>query len=172
MNTTNSAALESRGLRAPANRVSRKAIWYWTINAAIFWLVVIGAQVLGVVISSPNVPGWLAVTLTISVILGICYVAIMPTWRYRVHRWEITPDAVYTQSGWLNQEWRVAPISRIQTVDAERGPIEQLFGLSKVTVTTASAAGPIHIKCLDVATANTVVEELTQASQATRGDAT
>src|SRR4051794_41629800 len=65
----------------------------------------------------------------------------MPRWRFAVHRWEAAPDAVYTQSGWFDQERRIAPVSRIQTVDTERGPLEQLFGLSSVTVTTASAAG-------------------------------
>ena len=66
----------------------------------------------------------------------------MPFWRYRVHRWEVTDDAVYTRTGWLWQEWRIAPMSRIQTVDTARGPLEQLFRLASVTVTTASARRP------------------------------
>jgi membrane protein YdbS with pleckstrin-like domain len=96
----------------------------------------------------------------------------MPRWRYRVHRWEATDQAVYTQSGWLNQERRIAPVSRIQTVDTERGPFEQLFGLSNVTVTTASAAGPLKIHGLDRDTAERLVAELTTNTQAERGDAT
>ena len=96
----------------------------------------------------------------------------MPQWRYRVHRWEVAPQAVYTRAGWLHQESRIAPISRIQTVDSERGPLEQLFGLADVTVTTASAAGPLSIEGLDRATAERLVDELTTAAQATRGDAT
>jgi membrane protein YdbS with pleckstrin-like domain len=79
---------------------------------------------------------------------------------------------VYTRYGWLNQESRIAPISRIQTVDSERGPFEQLFGLANVTVTTASAAGPIKIHGLDKATAQRLVDDLTANTQATRGDAT
>jgi membrane protein YdbS with pleckstrin-like domain len=96
----------------------------------------------------------------------------MPQWRYRVHLWETTDEAVYMRSGWLNQESRVAPVSRIQTVDSERGPIEQLFGLANVTVTTASAAGPIKIHGLERATADRLVDELTANTQASRGDAT
>ena len=96
----------------------------------------------------------------------------MPRWRYRVHRWEVTPEAVYTQSGWFDQERRIAPISRIQTVDSERGPLEQLFKLANVTVTTASAAGPLKIHSLDRATAQRLMDELTTRTQATPGDAT
>ena len=76
-------------------------------------------------------------------VVAIGHAIVMPQWRYSVHRWEVAPQAVYTRAGWLYQESRIAPISRIQTVDSERGPLEQLFGLANVTVTTASAAGPL-----------------------------
>ena len=66
----------------------------------------------------------------------------------------------------------MAPISRIQTVDSERGPLEQLFRLSNVTVTTASAAGPLRIHGLDRDQAQALVDELSQAVESTRGDAT
>ena len=48
----------------------------------------------------------------------------------------------------------------------------QLFGLADVTVTTASAAGPLTIEGLDRAIAERLVDDLTTAAQATRGDAT
>ena len=58
-------------------------------------------------------------------------------------RWEVTDRAVYTLHGWLVREWRIAPISRVQTVDTQRGPLQQLLGLANVTVTTASARGAV-----------------------------
>lgn len=63
-------------------------------------------------------------------------------------------------------------MSRIQTVDTERGPVQRLFGLSSVTVTTASAAGPIKIAGLDRQQATEVADQLTETTQATPGDAT
>lgn len=117
-------------------------------------------------------PGWLRWTLAGTVLLGGLHVAVMPRWRYRVHRWEVTPAAVYTQAGWFSQERRIAPVSRIQTVDTARGPAEQVFGLTNVTVTTASAAGPLTIQGLAAATAERLVDELTATTQATREDGT
>ncbi|MDQ6896583.1 MAG: PH domain-containing protein [Actinomycetota bacterium] len=105
-------------------------------------------------------------------LLTVAYLAVMPIWRYRVHRWESTPTAVYTQSGWLDQERRIAPVSRIQTVDMARGPVAQLLGLATVTVTTASAAGPLRIHGLDLDVARHLVEELTELTVAEPGDAT
>ncbi|MCP2262254.1 hypothetical protein LX15_005988 [Streptoalloteichus tenebrarius] len=105
-------------------------------------------------------------------VLGAVGCVVIPRWRYRVHRWEATPEAVYTRTGWFVQDWRVAPLSRIQTVDTKRGPLQQMLGLATVTVTTASAAGPLEIPGLDLEVAQRLVEELTAATQATRGDAT
>jgi membrane protein YdbS with pleckstrin-like domain len=110
--------------------------------------------------------------LAVTAVLAAAHLLVMPQWRYRVHLWEATDEAVYTQSGWINQERRIAPVSRIQTVDTERGPFEQVFGLANVTVTTASAAGPLTINGLDRGVAQRLVDDLTANTQATRGDAT
>ena len=136
-------------LRAPAHRVSPRAIGYWTLRAAGGWLVLLAAQLVALIVPIGGAGHWHWVVLVITVLLAAGHLSVMPHWRYRVHRWESTVDAVYTQSGWLTQERRIAPISRIQTVDSQRGPLEQLFKLANVTVTTASAAGPLKIHGLD-----------------------
>jgi len=100
------------------------------------------------------------------------YVVQMPRIRYRIHRWEVTDDAVYTKSGWLTQDWRVAPMSRIQTVDSSRGPLQQSLGLATVRVTTASAAGAVAISALDADQAAALVQHLTVRTQQTPEDGT
>jgi membrane protein YdbS with pleckstrin-like domain/ketosteroid isomerase-like protein len=158
-------------LRAPRHRVSRRAIRYWMTRALAGWLVVAGAQVIWLLSTDGHRALHLA-ALAATAVLAAAHAVAMPQWRYRVHRWEVAPAAVYTRAGWVHQESRIAPISRIQTVDSERGPLEQLFGLANVTVTTASAAGPLEIEGLDRDTAQRLVDTLTTAAQATRGDAT
>lgn len=70
------------------------------------------------------------------------------------------------------REWRVAPTSRIQTVDAVRGPIEQLLGLSTLRVTTASSSGAISIVGLDRAVAQDAAARLAVIAEISEGDAT
>jgi membrane protein YdbS with pleckstrin-like domain len=159
-------------LRPPRHRVSPRAIRYWTARALLAWLVVAAAQVAWMLIADDAGAGWRIAALAATAVVGTAHVLVMPRWRYRVHRWETTADAVYTQSGWFDQERRIAPISRIQTVDSERGPLEQVFGLTNVTVTTASAAGPLRIRGLDRLVAERLVDDLTAAGHALRGDAT
>jgi uncharacterized protein len=96
----------------------------------------------------------------------------VPQWRYRVHRWEVTGTAVYTQTGWWARERRIAPMSRIQTVDHAEGAIARLFGLATVTVTTASAAGALEIAGLERDRALALVDELTLMAESGPGDAT
>lgn len=158
-------------LRPPRNRVERRAVAYWLANELTVTAVpVVVLAVLAAVIT-PARP-WLLLAMWIILAIGVPYGVVVPFWRYRVHRWEVTDDAVYTRTGWLWQEWRIAPMSRIQTVDTARGPLEQLFGLASVTVTTASAAGPLRIPGLDHELAASLVERLTETTQAHRGDAT
>jgi membrane protein YdbS with pleckstrin-like domain len=165
--------VDTTSLRPPQHRVSRTAIWYWTARAAMGWLIVIAAQIVWLIMDDKDLPRPVHVAgLVATVVVAVGHVAVMPQWRYRVHRWESTPTAVFTQTGWFKQEWRIAPVSRIQTVDSQRGPLEQLFRLANVTVTTASAAGPIKVSGLDHETAQRLVAELTATAQATAGDAT
>ena len=158
-------------LRDPVHFVSSRAVAYWTVRAVPPWILVLVAEFFW--LSSPGGRTALrVVVLAVTVLLAGAHLIVMPRWRYRVHRWEVTSTAVYTQSGWLVQERRIAPLSRVQTVDTERGPLEQLFRLANVTVTTASAAGPLRIHGLDAATAEGVVVELTEATGRSEGDAT
>lgn len=158
-------------LRDPAHQVSSRAVAFWTLRAVPGWLLVLAGQSIWFGVSGDHKTLRVA-ALVATVLVAAAHLIVMPRWRYRVHRWEVTSTAVYTQSGWLTQERRIAPISRVQTVDTERGPLEQLFGLANVTVTTASAAGPLRIHGLDRATAESLVAELTEVTSRSAGDAT
>lgn len=155
----------------PANPPSRKAPLVWGIGAAIPWLILAVAQLVWFVIDNRLTSLHVAAAAVTAVGL-VVFVVVVPLWRFRVHRWEISPQAVYTRSGWLIQERRIAPISRVQTVDTYRGPLDRLFGLANVTVTTASSAGAVRIAALDVAVADRVVAQLTDITAIGAEDAT
>lgn len=158
-------------LRDPAHLVSPRAVVYWTVRAVPLWVLVLAGEAFWLW-SSGDRSGLHVTVPVLTVLFAAAHLIVMPRWRYRVHRWEVTATAVYTQSGWLSQERRIAPISRVQTVDTERGPLEQLFRLANVTVTTASAAGPLRIQGLDRVTAEGLVAELTEITGHSQGDAT
>jgi membrane protein YdbS with pleckstrin-like domain len=157
-------------MRPPANQVHPRAVLWWTLQGAVFWGVLVVAVGVGQYFAGS--PLWMLLVLGALVVVAVVDVVVEPRWRYRVHRWEVTEQAVYVQSGVLVREWRIAPLSRVQTVDSQRGPMQQSLGLATVTVTTASASGPLKIHGLAKDDAAALVDRLTAITEATPGDAT
>lgn len=157
-------------LREPSERVSPRARTMWTLGALGNSVFTLGVLALVAYVWAPfEVPWW---AFALLVVAFAAYTVLMPRWRYAVHRWEATETAVYTQTGWWSIERRIAPMSRIQTVDYEEGAFARLFGLASVTVTTASAAGALAIVGLDKQLARDLVDQLTRRADAVPGDAT
>lgn len=155
----------------PRERVSRRAVGYWTVRALPLWVVLAVVETAVLVPISPPAAVW-APIVAVSVLLAVVHVGVMPRWRYRIHRWEQSPTAFQTQSGWIVVERRIAPLSRVQTVDLDRGVLENLFGLATLTVTTASAAGPLHVPALDRDVAERLSVELARVAGDSPDDAT
>ena len=155
----------------PAHLPSRRAPLRWAVGGIFPWLLLAVAQVVWLEFDRRML--WLHISIGVATVVGaVVAAAVVPMWRYRVHRWELGPQAVYTRTGWLVQERRIAPISRVQTVDTYRGPVDRLFGLANVTVTTASSAGAVHIVALDVDVADHLVAQLTDIAAIGAEDAT
>lgn len=159
------------GMRDPLYPPSSKAPLVWALGAAIPWLMVLAGLTAWFVFDDRL--RWLQIAAAAAALVwAVVSVGVVPVWRYRVHRWEIGASAVYTRTGWLVQERRIAPISRVQTVDTHRGPLDRLFGLANVTVTTASSAGAVQIVALDSAVADDIAARLTDIAAIGDRDAT
>lgn len=159
-------------LREPVNQVDPRAVKYWVVNNLIGSLV-------GLVVLFPIyllVPDswrrWIGVLIILFLVRNLIGVTLEPLIRYRRTRWEVDGERVFSQTGWLSRDQRIAPLSRVQTVDTHRGAVMRLFRLANVTVTTASAAGPITLHCLDTDLADRVTADLARVTGQTEGDAT
>ncbi|MEV0615948.1 PH domain-containing protein [Nonomuraea sp. NPDC050404] len=158
-------------LRPPRNRADPRAVRWWTVQWLILMVPVAGAAPAAYWFLTER-GLWLGAGAAVFAVACLVLALVAPRAAYRVERWEVTDEAVYTRKGWLTHTWRVAPMSRIQRVDTARGPVQRLFGLADVTVTTASSAGAIKIEALDHEVAAELAERLTALTQATPGDAT
>ncbi|MGH3094666.1 MAG: PH domain-containing protein [Streptosporangiales bacterium] len=166
----------SSALRAPAYRVARKAIYQWLVEGLIQFAVLLAIGV-GLAFWLPvflpaGADGWAWLAPVLLGLLGLAFVAVEPFWRYRVHRWEVTDDVVFTRAGWLTREWRVVPLSRIQTVDTQRGLLQRMFGLATLVVQTASHAGSSQIAGLPADVAVRMSLDLAQQANVRGDDAT
>jgi uncharacterized protein len=163
-------------VREPAWPLSRSAIGLWVTEG------VIGSVLLGIaatlftvfVPSYAPAPWPLLRWLVPLAALGyaVVVIGIRPWIRFRVHRWEVTGEAVYTLTGWLTRTWTLVPISRIQTVDVTRGVLQQVFGLSTVAVMTASSQGTVRVWHLEADVAQRVADDLAHRAEQVRDQAT
>lgn len=160
--------MEVPALRDPANLVSPRAVLRWRIGATI--LVLTGAVVLAVLTVATDAAGWW-IWWSAYLVASTGYVVAMPRLRYATHRWETTPTAIYTQTGWIGRDREIAPMSRVQTVEFHQGVIDRLLDLASVSVSTASA-DDLTIQLLDRSVAEDLAARLTAAAEAETGDAT
>jgi membrane protein YdbS with pleckstrin-like domain len=159
----------------PAWPLSRSAIWLWVTQGLVSALA-LGVAATVFTLFGPHEGGPLQVLRwavpAAAAVYAVVAVGIRPVFRYRVHRWEVTGDAVFTLTGWLTRTWTLVPIARIQTVDVTRGVLQQLFGLASVAVLTASSQGTVRVPNLELDVAQRMAEDLAHRAEAVRDEAT
>ena len=170
------SSLPPAPVRDPAWSLSRSAIGLW-VAQGVLGTVVYGLAVVLFVLFVPGDAGWLVTVVRWAgplfvVLYGVVAIGVRPRLRYRVHRWEVTAEAVYTLTGWLTRTWTLVPVSRIQTVDVTRGVVQQLFGLASGAVLTASSQGTVRVPHLEADVARRVAEDLARRAEMVRDEAT
>jgi membrane protein YdbS with pleckstrin-like domain len=163
-------------VREPAWSLSRSAIGLWVTEGVVSSVGIGIAAALFTTFVPDDAPGpfpllrWLVPIA--AVLWAVATIGVRPWFRFRVHRWEVTSDAVYTLTGWLTRTWTLVPISRIQTVDVSRNLLQQLFGLSTVAVLTASSQGTVRVWHLEADVAQRVADDLAHRAEQVRDIAT
>ena len=92
------------------------------------------------------------------ILLEILYMIVSPKVRYERYRYSITEDAIDVKEGFLFIERNIVPIERLHKIAIEKGPIDRMFNLSKVIVTTAG--GDITIRFLEDDKAEFIADSL------------
>lgn len=81
------------------------------------------------------------------VILDFLYLIVSPKVRYERYRYSITEDSIDVREGFIFIERSIVPIERLHKIAIEKGPIDRMFNLAKVIVTTAG--GDVTIRFLE-----------------------
>lgn len=156
----------------PRYKVSPKAPIAWTLESMWSIIILVALQV-GWYFWGDNVMAfwnWVAAAFTAWV--GFFSLFVAPTWRYFVARWDFSDTAVFAKSGWWTHQYRIAPLSRLQTVYTKRSMFERMLGLASVIASTASSHGSVEIKGLPLADAETLADHLLTIAEIGEGDAT
>jgi len=113
-------------------------LWQWTdlIGYGVLLLISTpGLIVLGV--RNPGLRWWVPVGWTIIAGLFVWLSRRRPRRAYEAWGYRIDDRVLETRSGIIFHQTRLLPLSRVQHVDLERGPIERRFGLASLVLYTA-----------------------------------
>ena len=153
----------------PAHTLSDKAIAAWRLDgarASVFQ----GVFVVGLLAVTLRDVGLVALVAGVElVVVAALLVLVAPRMYARTWRYEVDEHELYLQRGWLTITRHVLPLVRIQNVDTVQGPIDKLFGLSSVTLSTAG--GTATIPHLDEAVAEAVRARIDERARAARAHA-
>ena len=139
------------------------------LSLVLFWLPAVGvASVVGLGFASAWVIGGLAVVVGLLLFLEAVW---LPALAYAAWGWQVREHDLRVVRGVLIRRETSIPLGRIQHVDTRQGPLERLFGLSRLQVFTASGAGAdASIPGLDRAIADALRDRLVAKANAERDD--
>lgn len=80
----------------------------------------------------------------------------VPVLRHRRWSWALTDEGLELAHGVLVRTESAIPIFRVQQVDIRQGPVERLFGLATLRITTASSGSDGTLPGIDAAGADDV----------------
>jgi putative membrane protein len=83
-------------------------------------------------------------------LLGVVASTVLGFVRWRTTTWWVTPEAVHRKSGLIGIKETDVPLSRIQSLDLEQGPVQRLFGVQAVHVQTGGggSGGEISLEAV------------------------
>lgn len=123
--------------------------------------VVIGVSILVVINVVWLIPNNIEIGTTISIVLAILLIAnatISPYFRFHRYRYSINNEFIDIYEGYIFVERNIVPLERLHKMQTLRGPIDRMFKVAKVVVTTAG--GDVTLRFLDEEKAEFIAESL------------
>lgn len=85
-------------------------------------------------------------------------IIVVPEIRYRRYKYYLDDEMLVVEEGLWFVTRSIAPIERIHQIEVQRGPIDRMFGMGNVVVTTAG--GVVKIAFLEDAVADDIAARL------------
>ena len=132
----------------PQKKISKKAINVWRITDLIQNL--IGLIIIGSLIFSFHYFNWLNwIGILLYVLLGIGFLVmiyeltIRPVLLQKTWRYDIDENYIQLKHGFINKHSLIIPMSRVEYVNTNQGPILRYYNLSVLTIGTITSANKI-----------------------------
>lgn len=98
-----------------------------------------------------------SISLVLCIII-LAHTALSPYFRFHRYRYNINNEFIDIREGYIFVERNIVPIERLHKMQTLRGPIDRMFKVAKVVVTTAG--GDVTLRFLDEEKADFIAETL------------
>lgn len=126
---------------------------------------IIGAIVSLAIIGAANlfwfIPDEIQIGQIVSVVVAVIVVLnmiISPYFRFHRYSYRIDEEFIDVREGYLFVERNIVPLERLHKMQTLKGPIDRMFKVAKVVVTTAG--GDVTLRFLDEEKADLIAESL------------
>ncbi|WP_172370928.1 PH domain-containing protein [Sporosarcina jiandibaonis] len=128
-------------IHAPEGRLSKDSVKVWIISKAIsyaIWIAIFSVLLyLDYRFFWYEWIGWVLIGITSLIALsGIWSILIEPFLLYKNWRYDATEEFLQLKSGAFNEEHQLVPMTKIQSVATNQGPILRKYGLYSLTIET------------------------------------
>lgn len=140
-------------------KLSKKALGCMYVATALWSAILLVAIIVSYVLWF--VPENIMVGKVLSLVFGFMILAnaiISPYFRFHRYRYKIDEEFIDIREGYLFVTREIVPIERLHKMETIRGPIDSMFGVAKVKVTTAG--GEVTIRFLEEEKAERIAEGL------------
>ncbi|WP_438347943.1 PH domain-containing protein [Paenibacillus sp. FA6] len=132
----------------PESRLSKDAVIVWRISETITY--VISFIVLGLLFyldylfSWKDWIGWILIGIAILVVLASVWsIFIKPLLRYKNWRYDVDEEFLQLKSGALVEKHELVPMTKIQSVATNQGPLFRKYGLYSISIETMGSSHTI-----------------------------
>jgi hypothetical protein len=141
-----------------------RVVSLWRVSGLIGFGILLLSLLIPVValgVAEPRALVWLVVPWLAMAAVAVWFCLWYPPRLYRTWGYRIDAKVLETRSGRVFQRSRLLPLSRLQHVDIERGPLERMFGLAALVLHTAGThSAHIRIPGLETAEATRLRDHL------------
>lgn len=131
----------------PKLRIAKESVKVWLIREIIS--TVIGWMILGVLFyldynfSWKEWIHWILIVITIFIAISTIISFIRPFYLYKNWRYAIDEEFIQLKSGAFKEVHQLVPMTKIQAVETEQGPILRKYGLYAVSIETMGSSHTI-----------------------------
>ncbi|HJA19709.1 MAG TPA: PH domain-containing protein [Candidatus Mediterraneibacter ornithocaccae] len=125
------------------------------ITGAIILAVIAAVDYFWIFPEDVTIGKWISLILAVLILFDV---VISPYFRYHRYRYSINDECIDIIEGYLFVKRNIVPIERIHKIQTKKGPVDQIFRVAKVIVTTGG--GDVTLSFLEDEKAERIAESL------------